>query len=1054
MAITDDWEVNFVSKVINHIDGVLDFDSVSNTQDPPQYGDYIRGATSTTVGKIVNGAIGQNIANATGASGTLSLTNVTGRFQNNESLAVLDSMGFDTVQNSGFVVGDTLQNASGAEFTVYALEYHYSQNLPTGYTTAWTDTGGIIYGTLDTSTTFSDTHTLSKTTATATTVALVDTGTWAITAGDAWTGALVNEASETMTPPASKCVIINYNTGTEAIPRFATIQDTNDASPTRSAIVQKTYGVTATGSLRLVDVTGTWADGNTIYVKKVPYDNLQSGQTFKVGDKIVVKSTTGGTVQSTGKIIVVDTLTTTTGKLTLQNMSGTFSAAIDDFWVYVRTTADTAMAQVNAGNITNFFSSAASVTGAEIAEQLSSQGGVYNGSSLNIVRDSNALYTYLQDTFDELGNLDDQVPMTAQVALQQFTLVNGWKIPDLSFRFLESGSIQDSALDNIWTNYQTLGSVEGITSNVYAETTPLPQFYVEQSGSVISTFWFTGHIDVLVKVKTNTLPSLTASATGVLINSGTVTIFNRNFGDTYDHFETTTIAGVAPIPLATSSDLNNTSGTHRITFDGQNTDFTVGEEIRSTTGSITKRGIITAITDSGATGTIDYIWLNTESGTNFADNDALVGEYSAGTGSVTGSPTNLVAGYGTQIVIATVEGTIAGTLTSGTSFYDGELVTQATSSAQGIVMDVTGGTMTLGNVTESTAFDNTNIITGATSSATFDVSGAFSTASTIQRDIQDGCGNQPYNAVIYLDRDGDGSGDTLARMYEWVKYRTRSLETTGEPAYNLLGGPGTSEDGVQGRLYITLDTSYALVKSSPWGTFAGGQFFGARGVFVQDMANADIRNYQLIDANGDVRNPPNQQTLSVTGLVSGDRVAVFRTDPAISSTTIMTDEFQISVTTGGYNQQADSGIQVVTSNRAVPMKSNVPASGVVRILDPADTGLYLSFTFSAIDRTNGRFTLSTTAIQTTPAISDVVTTGEDLTAGDNAFVVFIEQEATTTSVSNNIIYDSTDTLDGGPDFPLLARVRRKGILPFEVTTSFGSSGSTISAIRTFDSIVD
>jgi hypothetical protein len=609
-----------------------------------------------------------------------------------------------------------------------------------------------------------------------------------------------------------------------------------------------------------------------------------------------------------------------------------------------------------------------------------------------------------------------------------------------SFRFLESGSIQDSALDNIWTNYQTLGSVEGITSNVYAEVTPLPQFYIEQSGAVIDTFWLTGHIDILVKVKTNTSPDLTTTSTGVLINSGTVTIFNRNFGDTYDHFETTTIAGVAPIPLATSADLNNTSGTHSIEYNTASGDFTTGEEIRSGL----KRGIITDQTDSGATGTLEYIWYNTDSSTNFVDSETITGQYSSSTATVSGSPTNVVAGYGTKIIIATVEGTMAGSLT--TNFYEGEEITGDTSGAQGVYMDYTGGEMIIGNVTGT--FQTTDSITGDTSGYAFTPSGSFTTATTIDRDIGDGAGPQPYNAVIFLDRDeGDGVGDTLARMYEWVKYRTRSLETAGEPAYNLLGGPGTSEDGVQGRLYITLDTSYALVKASPLGTFAGGTFFGARGVFVQDMANADIRNYQLIDATstGTVRNPPDLQTLTVSGLVSGDRVAVFRAVSNAQDTTIMTDEFAISTTTG-YNQSGDSAIMVVSNNRAVPMYQNVPTSGVIRVLSPLDTGLYISWDYTDINRTSGIFSLTETI--------GSKTSSTNLTAGDNAFVVFIEEEATSSSVTNTIIYDTSDTSDDGPNFPLLARVRRKGILPFEVTTNFSSSGASISAIRTFDSIVD
>ena len=69
-------------------------------------------------------------------------------------------------------------------------------------------------------------------------------------------------------------------------------------------------------------------------------------------------------------------------------------------------------------------------------EQRVSQGGIYDPGSLNIVRSSNALYTFLQDTFDELLQMDDNEPVSAQVLDQAYTLINAWRIPILSFRFL------------------------------------------------------------------------------------------------------------------------------------------------------------------------------------------------------------------------------------------------------------------------------------------------------------------------------------------------------------------------------------------------------------------------------------------------------------------------------------------------------------------------------------------------------------------------------------------------------------------------------------------
>jgi hypothetical protein len=271
-------------------------------------------------------------------------------------------------------------------------------------------------------------------------------------------------------------------------------------------------------------------------------------------------------------------------------------------------------------------------------------------------------------------------------------------------------------------------------------------------------------------------------------------------------------------------------------------------------------------------------------------------------------------------------------------------------------------------------------------------------------------------------------------MYEWLKYRTRSLETTGEPPYNLLGGPGTSNDGYQGRLYITLDTTYPLVKASPIGTFAGGTFFGAQGVFVQDMATADIRSYQLIDANGVVRTPPSLQTLQVTGLVSGDRVAVFRLTGVSGS--IDVGEYLLDTEETDHNGSGDDVIQVTTALTAdtPSTKGNTAFTGVVRVYN-ATTQLYDSYDYTdATYSSPGRFT----------GISPTLT--QDYIAGDNVYVPLIQRQADATTESVNLEYIS--------NIPILTRVRRKGILPFEAESTFTSSGASPAAIRSFDSIVD
>ena len=72
----------------------------------------------------------------------------------------------------------------------------------------------------------------------------------------------------------------------------------------------------------------------------------------------------------------------------------------------------------------------------------------------------NKLYSGLQDLFDEPEYLQFSVPMSAQTP-QQYTLINGWDIPDLdSKKNLTYGSIQSSSNKfngGVWGSIHTTG---------------------------------------------------------------------------------------------------------------------------------------------------------------------------------------------------------------------------------------------------------------------------------------------------------------------------------------------------------------------------------------------------------------------------------------------------------------------------------------------------------------------------------------------------------------------------------------------------------------------
>jgi len=153
------------------------------------------------------------------------------------------------------------------------------------------------------------------------------------------------------------------------------------------------------------------------------------------------------------------------------------------------------------------------------------------------------LYSWLMDLFDDAGQMDDPVPMSAQTPVE-FTLINGWSIPAASYPYLKGGAITDSTNDDLWANVYTLGTIVAGS-----------QVYILQNDAEITPWWSTGHIDVLILVKTG----------GVEIDSGLLLVMIRDLGNTFDHYQVDcTAGGRNAVPLATSVDLNNATASATI----------------------------------------------------------------------------------------------------------------------------------------------------------------------------------------------------------------------------------------------------------------------------------------------------------------------------------------------------------------------------------------------------------------------------------------------------------------------------------------------------------
>jgi hypothetical protein len=521
----------------------------------------------------------------------------------------------------------------------------------------------------------------------------------------------------------------------------------------------------------------------------------------------------------------------------------------------------------------------------------------------------NALYSWLMDTFDEQGQMDDDVPISAQTPTE-YRWINSWFMDDDSHEYLDGGALETlgwyhsstypqgirivefeatgytsaqssdlgsgvsgetssdhgillhydntlrkwwiraDAADDTWRPAESIhvaASVRGGSAaagatageNLYANIYTLGSIeahtdvYVVQDEQKLTSWWATGHIDALIKVK----------EASVEITGAVVTVFARNWTDLYDHFEIDlTPGGRNAVPLATSDDLNN--------------------QVSSATA----------------------------------------------------------AGY-----------------------------------------------------SDITISDN----------------GPYS------KDLNNGNGAQPYDISVNC------ATRPLSEVYEYFKYITRHGST-----FSLTGS-----DGEQ---YIAAQPEYTPVKASPLGTFAGGIYFGARGVWIENYDTDDSQNFQLTDTGGTVQNPPNTVSVKISSLTAGVQAAMFRLEGAGGE--IWKDKYTLT----GQHPKGATHVYMTAS-----IASDEPAAGWIRVVD--ETIEYTSWA-------GNDFSLS-------GALSTTYATGSD------AYVPIIDDICPTgsTELSNTLIF--------GSNIPVLVVARKKGYIPFEQEQTIISTGLNAGAILTDDTIV-
>lgn len=423
----------------------------------------------------------------------------------------------------------------------------------------------------------------------------------------------------------------------------------------------------------------------------------------------------------------------------------------------------------------------------------------------------------------------------------------------------------------IWANIYSIGTIEGFVHLYVYRGARLTTDASDRVYSVNSTtldYWDQGHIDICVPIKNFTEADFST------IDNGYLRVFGRRAGAYYASFEvanSTTSGGRNPVPLGTSPDIDQTHGIAKISTGSWTGTFVDGEVIEG--GTSNGRGIID----------LDNSTVDTE-----------IVYFPIAEDTIGGAPTPLQSGD-----VITSQGAGSGSATaSGGPSADGPADSAwfSTASAPSIAF----------------GFDN--------------------------QDIDNDGTDENYGVNI------DCNQNPLTEVYQWMKYicqygaEAGAVIETAEPGlegeeyegatayfgYSAISGTisegesvtqqNTGATGVilshdatsdvvllrstRGTFnasdqidadddsdYFTPDEAgnFAAKSTAPLGTFAGGTYFGARGVLISDYLAADENSFQLIDIEGTIRERPTSISILITNLVgtgestdTDDNVAIFR----------------------------------------------------------------------------------------------------------------------------------------------------------------------------------
>jgi hypothetical protein len=556
---------------------------------------------------------------------------------------------------------------------------------------------------------------------------------------------------------------------------------------------------------------------------------------------------------------------------------------------------------------------------------------------------------------------------------------------------------------SIWSNIFTLGTIQ-----------PNTEMYLYQNFAPLTQWWSTGHIDILVRT-TNV---------GTLIDEGLLTTYARQYTKFYDHFTVDVSGGGrTPVPIATGADVNNPTGYRTFTGSAGVGTFNAGNYIYvgASWAATTKKGVLTTV--AGTTGSPVLTYYLIGDLTDFAASDSVV-EYVPATATTDATCT---AGTPSDTGPTT---TPSSTLTLGFAGIERDLANGNGSRPYSVEIDLQD------SISVSQAYERLKYLTRRGQTTDIDTETSQSIIGQEYTAIGDyylpydtGSVDNPFtegeeitatgnfSATLTSKHDrGTSEGFLIVRNVRGTVPLDNTTITGTTSGHTALIDENAGADPV---------TPLTPIKQSPFGTFAGGNFFGARGVWLTNVPALSANNYELIDSEGIRQAPPLSVAITVLNTQSGDRVSVFRTTGDNENI----DKAQF------YSYAPENTAGSATFEVTDPIPADTPSSGALRVPIRDAAGRITGESRYPYSSWSGYiFTL------------DGTTLSQSYDGQATAYIPYIDREATSTSVSEAITYVA--------DRYVLVRVRIAGMLPFKIGGQLTTSGLTVSTIRTADSIYE